>query len=93
MKTKRLHNQLKRIKRLGESCCIQEHFPHFIEEVGEVAKDIAEGNLNHCKKELVDTFIALMAMYSSLGGTKKEFYDRLERSISKWESNEFIDDE
>lgn len=58
-----------------------------MEEVGELAKDLVEGKLEHAREEAVDVLITAVSCFYSLGGTE-DLMDRvLSKQLKKWERN------
>ena len=71
------HSKLERI--LFSQACTTE-------EVGELAKDIVDNDLEHAQYECIDIVIAAMATFYSLGGTNNLINKRMKRSLEKWET-------
>ncbi len=60
---------------------------YLTEEVGEVAMDLVDGDLEHGRLECIDTAVAALGLYFALGGTKDELKARTKRQLKKWNKN------
>lgn len=58
---------------------------YIMEEAGELAKDILEGDLEHAKSEAVDVVITGLGAFYSLGGVNSEMDKILTKQLRKWE--------
>lgn len=77
----------KRIEKLAKAQSISTNFFCLVEEVGEISKDLFENKLQHAQLECVDTIVATLGVFYSLGGTEEVLKQRLERSVKKWEDS------
>lgn len=77
----------KRIEKLAKAQDISTNFYCLVEEVGEISKDLFENKLEHAALECVDTIVAALGVFYSLGGTDEKLKARLERSVTKWEEH------
>lgn len=76
----------KRIENLAIKQSVENNFLCLVEEVGEISKDLFENKLEHAALECVDTIVAALGVFYSLGGTDEKLKERLERSVTKWEN-------
>lgn len=58
---------------------------YITEEVGELAKDLVDGDLKHAKDEAADVAITALSMYSRLGGSYDELNKIIAKQLKKWE--------
>jgi NTP pyrophosphatase (non-canonical NTP hydrolase) len=80
-KTKRLTKIDNKHKDLFRACaCITE-------EVGELAKDLVDGDVKHAKDEAVDVIITGLSMFYALNGKNAELEKIMSRQLNKWEKN------
>lgn len=84
-------DQFKQLAKLGqlesEAHQILVSLAFIVEEVGELAKDLAEGDLRHAKQEALDVAIASLGSYYALGGTDKYMEKHVEKQTKKWLRN------
>lgn len=58
---------------------------YMTEEVGELAKDLVDGDYKHAKSEAADVVVTAFSMFRRLGGDYAELEALMKKAIKKWE--------
>ncbi len=84
-------DQFKQLAKLGQLESQRNDACHslafIVEEVGELAKDLVEGDLGHARQESLDVAIAAIGTFYALGGTDKYMEKHVGKQVRKWLRN------